>query len=296
MSISPPRPKGPHLNALRAFESAGRLRSFSAAADELCVTAGAISQHIKSLEAWAGGDLFERHSKGVTLTPLGAELLPQFTTAFDALSSAVQSLRTKSAPNKITIATLPSIAQMWLSRQLGKLRQTAPDVNVSVVAVETPPNLEREPIDISIFFKDGALHGEDIPLLQDRIFPVCAPEIAKHLRAPEDLAQETLLYDSTWEDDWALWSAQLPAPIPVRLGSSYSLFSVAVEEAQNGAGVLMAHEALVEAKLAEGSLVAPFAQSASLPRHLVMRATRTFRAKPICDQVLAVISQEAAPR
>jgi len=72
MAIAPPRPKGPHLNALRAFESAARLGSFTSAAEELCVTPGAIAQHIKSLEAWAESPLFVRNTRGVVMSPLAA--------------------------------------------------------------------------------------------------------------------------------------------------------------------------------------------------------------------------------
>lgn len=93
MAISPPRPKGPPLNALRAFEAAARLGGFAAAADELCVTSGAIAQHIKSLESWAGADLFERRSQGVRLTALGSAVAAQFSAAFDGLGEAVHSLR-----------------------------------------------------------------------------------------------------------------------------------------------------------------------------------------------------------
>ena len=65
MSVLPPRPKGPPLNALRAFETAVRHGSFTVAADELCVTPGAVAQHVKSLEAWADAKLFTRHVHGV---------------------------------------------------------------------------------------------------------------------------------------------------------------------------------------------------------------------------------------
>ena len=90
MAVSSPRPKGPPLNALRAFEAAARLGSFSAAGHELCVTPGAVAQHIKSVEAWAGGRLFVRRAQGVALTALGAGILPAFVTAFDHLGEAVQ--------------------------------------------------------------------------------------------------------------------------------------------------------------------------------------------------------------
>ena len=64
MSVAPTRPKGPPLNAMRAFEAAARHNSFVAAAEELSVTPGAISQHVKALEGWAGVDLFRRNAQG----------------------------------------------------------------------------------------------------------------------------------------------------------------------------------------------------------------------------------------
>ena len=112
MSISPPRPKGPPLNALRAFEAAARLGGFTPAADELCVTPGAISQHIKSLEDWAGSPLFVRRSQGVSLTELGESVAAEFSTAFDAMGNAVRALRTRAAQSSINIAALPSVAQL----------------------------------------------------------------------------------------------------------------------------------------------------------------------------------------
>lgn len=290
MPVAPPRPKGPHLNALRAFESAARLKSFSAAANELCVTPGAITQHIKSLEAWAENDLFIRRTRGVELTALGEALLPEFTAAFDMLGSAVQSLRTTSTPNKIRIATLPSIAQLWLSDKLGALRRIAPDVSVSVVAVETPPNLSREPYDVTIFFKSGDLRPTEIPLFQDCIFPVCAPEIARRLKSVSDLAEETLLHDSAWDGDWAYWLDHVPnAGRSGRRGPTHSLFSVALEEACNGAGVLMAHEALVSSKLQSGALVAPFKEKVPLDRQLVMEMALRFQNTAVCKTLQRAI-------
>ncbi len=295
MAISPPRSKGPHLNALRAFECAGRLKSFAAAADELSVTPGAVSQHVKSLEAWAEGELFIRNAQGVVLTPLGEELLPGFTNAFDLLSIAVQELRTKSVPNKISIAALPSIAQLWLSEKLGRLRQISPDFSVSVVAVETPPNLAREPFDVALFFREGAPEADEIRLFRDRIFPVCTPEIAARLTSVVDLEGETLLHDTTWADDWALWLSQFPDATRVgKRGPAYSLYAVAVEEACNGAGVLMAHEALVATRLKAGSLVAPFDQKFSLGRSLTMRIAASFRDTPGCKMLLRAMESDIA--
>ncbi len=290
MSVAPPRPKGPHLNALRAFESAGRLKSFAAAAEELSVTPGAVAQHIKALEAWAEGDLFIRRTRGVELTPLGAELLPEFTAAFDMLGQAVHALRTRSAPHNIRIATLPSLAQLWLSGKLGVLRRIAPEISVSVVAVEHPPNLAREPFDVSLFFQSSDPEPHQTALFRDRIFPVCTPDLASRLKSVADLVGETLIHDSAWAGDWAHWLQAVDgAPRKGQRGPVHSLFSVALEEACNGAGVLMAHEALVQSRLDSGLLVAPFPDKVALDRRLVLSCAPGFRSTRTFEKLLSAL-------
>jgi LysR family glycine cleavage system transcriptional activator len=279
MPVAPPRPKGPHLNALRAFESAARLGSFTAAAEELCVTPGAIAQHVKSLEAWAESLLFLRNFRGIELTPLGEELLPGFTAAFDRLNEAVQALRTRAAPQKVQVAALPAIAQLWLSERLGKLGRIAPDLSVSVTAVETCPNLSREPFDLTLFFEDDPVEEGAVEIFRDCIFPVSTPEIALRLTSVAALANEALLRDSGWSDDWDMWLSSVPggAAIAAR-GPVHSLFAVALEAARHGAGILMAHEALVRPALESGALVAPFEEKLWLRRRLVMKTTPAFAA------------------
>ena len=271
MSISPPRPKGPPLNALRAFEAAARLGGFTPAADELCVTPGAISQHIKSLEDWAGAPLFERRSQGVSLTELGQNVATEFTTAFDAIGDAVRSLRTGAAHSTINIAALPSIAQLWLSPKLPAIRTALSGHSISVTALETPPNLTREMFDISIFFGHPMDYSTKNVLKSDAIYPVCSPEIAQRLKTLADLQHETWLYDALWADDWAFWINQTaPNRITPRSGPRFSLYSIAIEEAKNGAGVLIGHEILIEPLLKSGALVAPFKSKAETGRSLIL--------------------------
>ncbi len=294
MPVSPPRIKGPHLNALRAFESAARLGSFTAAAEELSVTPGAIAQHIKTLEAWAESSLFERRSRGVELTPLGEELLPEFTAAFDQLGEAVHALRTKATPQKIRIATLPSIAQLWLSERLEALRQLAPHLSVSVIAIEQKPNLSREPFDVALFFEDMPIREGGVSLLQDSIFPVCSPEIGDRLNSLDDLNNETLLRDSTWIDDWNRWlSVVFENEKILPNGPAYSLFSVALEEARRGAGILIAHEALVTSALDSGDLVAPFEDKVTTDRYLVMRTSSSFSNHESCELMKSIFSESS---
>ncbi|MEM8690175.1 MAG: LysR substrate-binding domain-containing protein [Pseudomonadota bacterium] len=275
MAISPPRPMGPPLNALRALEAAARLGSFKAAGDELSVSAGAIAQHIKTLEAWAGAPLFQRRAQGVELTDLGRTVLPGFTAAFDQLSDAVQTLRTGARPNDIRIAALPSIAQLWLSPRLPEIRERAEGVTISVTALETPPVLKREQFDLCVFIETEPDHPAVIEVCTDTIFPVCAPGLARRLKRPEDLVDEVCLRDAAWDGDWARWfeaAGTISGAKPQ--GPVFSLYSLAVEEAKNGAGVLMGHEPLVRPLLEAGTLVAPFDVRVPLVAKLVIGAAR----------------------
>ncbi|MBO6918273.1 MAG: LysR family transcriptional regulator [Rhizobiaceae bacterium] len=260
MPVSPPRPTMPHLNALRAFEAAARHNSISLAANELYVTPAAVAQQIKTLETWLGDELFKRHAKGVELTPLGASVLDDFSDAFDALVGAVQKLRVNANPKEVRIAALPSIAQLWVSPRLPAIRSAMPDVSISVTALEEPPNLKREPYDLAIFYGDQPDQKNEQIICQDVLIPVCTPLIAERIQKVSDLRDETFLHDSSWNDDWSKWlSVASPDRNLNKSGPTFSLYSLALEECKNGAGVLMGHEALVQPLIDKGELETPIA-------------------------------------
>ncbi len=281
MAVAPPRPKDLPLTALRAFEAAARLGGFAAASQELGVTPGAITAHVKSLEASLGAKLFERTARGVQLTAVGDAVLPGFTAAFDGLGLAVQTLRNEAAPSMVHIAALPSLAQLWLSPRLPALRAVAPDISISITAMETPPNLKRAPYDLCLFYGDDPRGA----LARDVIFPVCSPAMAAKLRSPEDLSHVLCLSDSTWSDDWAIWSRAARAKVKPR-GPVFSLYTLAVEETINGAGVLMGHEALVASHLSSGELVAPFDLKVQLDTSLRLWSQRHFKSGSAASRVM----------
>lgn len=287
MTVSPPRPRMPALNSLRAFESAARLGSFTRAAVELFVTPGAVAQHVKSLEEWTGEKLFKRLPQGLELTTLGASVLVDFTSAFDQLGLAVHKLRTSAAPREIRIAALPSVAQLWLSPRLPGLREAMPEVAISVTALEKSPNLNREPFDLAIFYEDNAISPLSLTLGKDSIFPVCAPAVARRTETFADLAEETLLHDMTWKNDWETWLSQIDGmPHLKKSGPTFSLYALAVEEAKNGAGVLIGHEALVQAHLDDGSLVALFERRHQLERSLTIRTAKPTNAESLLHEFM----------
>lgn len=261
----------PPLNALRAFEAAGRLGGFAPAAEELGVTPGAVTAHLKGLEAQLGAPLFERAARGVRLTTLGARVLPEMTAAFDALNAAVQRMQTEAAPELVRIAALPALAQLWLSPRLPGLRAAEPGVRVSITALEAPPEAKRDAHDLYLFYREDA-RGR--VLARDAIFPVCAPAVAARLRGLADLDPEECLSDSAWPGDWPAWAAAAGLQGFRARGPVFSLYALAVEEAMNGAGVLMGHAALVARHLAEGRLVRPFGPEVELPGVLALWPAR----------------------
>ena len=291
MTVVPPRPKPPPLNALRAFEAAARLGGFSAAAQELCVTQGAIAQQIKHLEDWAGATLFVRHARGVRLSAAGKAVLPRLGEAFDALGDVTQTLRREGAASEVRIAALPSIAQLWLSPRLPAIRAALPGTAVSVTAMESAPNLVRDPYDMAVFFADTTPTGA-ISLGRDIIYPVCAPDIANKLKTPDDLDGHTLIHDASWKDDWESWlSAAAPGLAFDTSGPAYSLYALAVEEARNGAGILIGHEALVRPLIERGELTAPFKETVKLPRVLSLETAPAMRTRADIETAIRILSE-----
>jgi DNA-binding transcriptional LysR family regulator len=271
MPVAPPPLTRLPLNALRAFEAAARTGAFTLAAAELGVTPGAVTAHVKALEERLGAALFERQARGVRLTALGLAAMEELTGAFDALAGAEARLRALALPREVQIATLPAIAQLWLSPRLPALRAAAPEISVSITALEAAPNLKRSLHDLSLFPAEAG--GRLVA--GDELFPVCSPALAARLGRLEDLGEVPCLSDTAWDRDWEVWLAAVGVGVQVR-GPAFSLYALAVEEAVNGAGVLMGHGALVAGHLARGALVAPFPQRVALAKGL-----RLWSARPV---------------
>lgn len=109
----------PTLNALAAFEAAARNQNLSPAAEEVNVTAGAVSKQLRLLEEDIGRRLFHRGSHGISLTPEGVTLARALSKGFETMSEAVRQLRLPDVQSSVTISTTMAIMQMWLMPRLG---------------------------------------------------------------------------------------------------------------------------------------------------------------------------------
>lgn len=276
MAAQPPRPKLPPLTALRAFEAAGRLGGFTPAARELGVTPAAVTAHLKALEQSLGAALFERHPRGVALTDLGARVLPDFTRAFRQLDAAMQRLEGEAAPGLVRIATTADLAQLWLSPRLPRLRRAG--FQVVPVPVEGP-EAARGLADLGLFLLPGA--GPEAPLIA-----VSAPDAAPP-RAALDPALTLSLAGPA--GDWTPWveAAGIPGFRP--RGPVHGSAALALEEAANGAGLLVIARPLAEAALAQGRLSEPYGITAPSGLSLMLWPLRDLAPDSAPAQVLAAL-------
>jgi LysR family glycine cleavage system transcriptional activator len=296
----------PPLTALRAFEAAARHGNFAKAAAELGVTAGAISQHIKGLEARLGVVLFRRLARGVKLTEAGGAYLPGIAEGFDRLARATLRIHDSGLAGRLTITVLPSFAAGWLVRRLPAFRARHPDIDLLVRSERQTVDLHREDADLAIRYGLGDFPNlEATHLMREEIFPVCAPSLLNAdppLRAPSDLARHDLLHDAgaLGNEPWIRWQPWLDQLGFSDAGKRPSLsFTDSVQLYQAallGQGVALGRSVLIGDELAAGRLVRPFAAARSSSYAYYAVTTRTARADPRVAAFIAWLIAETRPQ
>ncbi|MFM0550578.1 transcriptional regulator GcvA [Paraburkholderia sediminicola] len=254
----------PPLNALRAFEAAGRLGSFKEAAAELHVTHGAVSQHVRALEEWLGASLFERHNRRVALTPAAKAYLAEIGPLFEQLSQATARYGFPETVSRTLSVNAPATFTLrWLVPRLAKFRAAHPDVDVKVETSNESLESLKETYDVIVRGGPDTFYGYSMrPFLSEERIPVCSPALLQQLplRTPDDLRQHTLLHTSSLPRVWPDWlaSARIPALSPTA-ALTFDHFYLTLQAAIDGIGIAMGPTALIADDLAAGRLVAPFA-------------------------------------
>jgi LysR family transcriptional regulator, glycine cleavage system transcriptional activator len=248
----------PSLSSLRAFEAAARLRSFKQAADEIAVTATAVSHRIRALEDEIGCRLFVRKTRAVDLTPEGRSLYSAVREGFDTIASGVEKLRQRSRP-LVRLSTTPAFAAKWLVPRLANFQAQHPHIDLHVHASNRPIDLSAGTIDLAIRYGQGRYEGmKSTLLLQDRFAPVASPTLK--VASAADLSRRTLIHFD-WEQplpvdlNWAAWAraAQLPK-LDTEAGIRFSDESHAIQAAVAGQGVALLSLVLIEQELKLGLL------------------------------------------
>ncbi|HKN05961.1 MAG TPA: LysR substrate-binding domain-containing protein [Buttiauxella sp.] len=247
------------LNTVDAFLVTAKHLNLTHAAKELCLTQGAVSRKISTLEEWLGYSLFDRHARGLHLTPQGNALVPEMQHAFEHLLSVANNACHKSSVIRLKA---PTCAMRWLVPKLMQLESVAPDIQVALTTtVEHGVNFKNESYDAAIIF--GQADNTGTLLFEEQLTPV----ISQHLLPEEPLTAEnlsryTFLHPTRDRTDWSLWLAQNTDIAPVmNKNQHFDTMDLAISAAIQGFGIAIADATLVAEDLRRGRLVQPFASS-----------------------------------
>ncbi len=253
----------PSLSALRAFEAAARHESAKQAAQELSVTATAISHQIKGLETTLGIALFVRRPRKLELTPQGRELQQVLESAFDSIGNAVERLKAAPARQAATLSTTPAVAVRWLLCWVCLLRESQPDIDLRFHASHEPVALDGVTADLAIRYGDGRWPGLVAEKLFDNTFiPTCSPLLG--LTDVAQLPAHPLIHfrnnDAVSSPlEWATWQKLAKVPdLDVTAGLVFSDETHAISAAVGGQGVALMSRQLIQDELDQGRLVQPF--------------------------------------
>jgi len=258
----------PPLTALRAFEAAGRHLSITRAADELSVTAAAVSHQVKTLEDYLEVRLFRRAGNSLFLTDAGQAFLPGLRAGFAELERAMNTLREHDVRGAFVLSVAPAFATKWLIPRLDDFHAAHPDIDVRISTTLELADFERDGVDAAIRVGRGRYPG----LVAHRLFgesvvPMCSPALLKGerpLAVPEDLRHHVLLHfdwpaQEQVTPDWGTWlrSTQVKGVDAAR-GPRFTQPDYAMQAAVEGAGVVLGWRSLARADLDSGRLTIPF--------------------------------------
>lgn len=248
------------LNALRAFEASARHLSFTRAAIELRVTQAAVSHQVKLLEQRLNVELFRRLPRGLMITAEGEALLPVLKESFDRMADTLERFEGGQLREVVNVGAVGTFAVGWLLPRLASFRQKHPFVELRLSTNNNRVDIAAEGLDYAIRFGDGAWHGIDaVSLFEAPLTALCIPEIARTLRAPEDVTRQTLLR-SYRADEWQGWcdAAGIPVPAPTTRTIVFDSSLAMMEAALQGAGIALSPPLMFQRHLRDGTIRQPF--------------------------------------
>lgn len=249
----------PPLKTLPVFSAVAKHLSFSNAAEELCVSHSAVSQSIKNLEQHLGQKLFNRENSQVILTESGQRYLVEINAALNIIAEATaRELIGEDEMHTVNINMLTSLSMSWLIPELSDFQERHPDVDIRLSGIKREILFNQDHIDLAVYYGKGKWPGFQSDLLfHNELFPVCNPKV---LVGKKDITEVKFIYVSAPErkGDWPLWleAANLPEPEDhARLTFRHTI--QALQAAEKGLGIAMAHGPLVHQALRSGQLIIP---------------------------------------
>ncbi len=250
----------PPLNWLRAFDAAARHLSFTEAAVELRMTQSAVSQQIKSLESFLGRPLFLRRPRTLQLTDAARTYLPTVQAAFAMLGEGTETFLGNDPGTTLDIHSNLAFTVLWLTPRIGKFLDDYPWVVLNISTSVWTTEYTRPYASVEIRFGGGMWEGVPGERLKSEFYyPVCSPDIADTLNAPNGIADHRLIDVSGMLESWDSWfrtaGVDGAGSVPVHRAST---FVVTLEMARRSLGVALAHDLVARPFLETGDLVRPF--------------------------------------
>ena len=263
------RPRLPPLNNLKAFDAAARHESFTRAAEELCVTQGAVSQQVKALEAALGIKLFNRERQRLIITEAGRYYLTIVRDALDRIALGTERLLQRQNAGVLTVSTSPDFAAKWLVHRLGHFAEAHSEIDLRVSATLHHVDFAREEVDLAVRHGDGNWPGLDtVQLSAEQLFAICSPKLlsGRRLTKPADILKFPLIHLDS-RADWTKWLRVAGiSDDNVRHGPVLNRASMVIDAAINGQGIALARTTLAAWDLLNGRLVRPFAEALRLSK------------------------------
>lgn len=248
----------PPLDTLQAFEAAARAGSFSAAADTLNLTHGAVSRQIAKLESWLGFKVFNRGARGVSLTIEGNRLFLRTREALALIADNTDRWAEPRGGVVVRLATIPSICGLWLIPRLSSLETSPSPLRILLEVDNRQIDLADEGIDLSLRCGRGGIPGRiSLQLFEEMCFPIASAPLAKEIGtgSPERLLRFPLIHDSD-ASGWRAWLAShgidyRPRPQDRR----FEDYRLVLDAARCGLGIALARPPLTAAQLESGGIV-----------------------------------------
>lgn len=247
------------LETLRAFDAAARTGSFSAAAEKLNITHGAVSRQIAKLEGWLGLKVFDRGARGVTLTIEGNRLHLRTAEAFALISSHSDRWIEPRGTAVVRLTSIPSISGLWLMPRMAALENDPTRLRIVLEVDIRQADLADEGIDLSIRCGRGRIPGRvSVQLFEEQVFPIASPELAREIGRgdPARLLKFPLINDSD-ASAWRAWcAAQGMDYRPRPQDRRFEDYNLVLDAAAYGLGIALARPPLTGHQLKSGRIVA----------------------------------------
>ncbi|WP_461209875.1 DNA-binding transcriptional regulator DsdC [Desulfocurvus sp. DL9XJH121] len=257
------------LGSLHTFFCAGRHMSFSKAADELCLTPGAVSHRIRNLEEALGFPLFHRFTRRIDFTAQGAMLFSVLDNSLGEITTQLRNINNQTLNGQLRITSPPSFASVWIMDRLHDFRRRFPGICIDLQNRNDLVDFESEPVDLAIYYGPGVHPGLHVThLMEEFMSPVCSPAYAdahglwgdtRKLRDCTFLHDDAPVPSAPRHSEWSNWAMAAGVEnLPFDRCYSFDRSELALRAAIQGIGVAMGRSELIRDALYRGDLVQPF--------------------------------------